>query len=63
MGRIDIYHSDGNFPKNFLNSLLKYLLSKNPTIGVATGFGMAPGNGQPYNVIFHGTATLGQGPK
>lgn len=32
-------------------------------LGVATGFGMAPGNGQPYNVIFHGTATLGQGPK
>lgn len=32
-------------------------------LGVATGFGMAPGNGQPFNIIFSGTATLGQGPK
>jgi hypothetical protein len=27
--------------------------------GVATGFGMAPGNGTPYMINFSGTATLG----
>jgi len=30
---------------------------------VATGFGLAPGNGTPYWINFSGNATLGKGPK